>query len=410
MAVPVDRREFLRRGTALGLGAGFAPLAALAADPRPADPAIRRRVRLGRTGLRIGDIGFGTSRLSGDEALVLHALERGVDYFDTAEGYTSGRSEETLGRALRGRRDEVTLVTKTQAGHRARADELMAALEGSLERLRTDRVEVYFNHAVNDLHRLQNDEWLEFAVRAKKQGKIRFTGMSGHGGKLVECIDYALDHDLVDVLLVGYNFGQDPSFVQRFTARLDFIAVQPDLPRVLARAKALDVGVVAMKTLRGGRLNDMRPYEGAGASYAQAALRWALASPNVDAAVITMRSPEQVDEFVAASGWDAPHAADLGLLSRYARHTERSQCRYGCDTCGGSCPAGVDISAVLRTRMYAEDYEDLELAREDYAKIGTNAAACASCSAPCVSACPHGVTIPGLTRRTHEILGGSAGR
>jgi hypothetical protein len=380
-------------------------MAALAGTPAKPEPGIRRRVRLGRTGLEIGDVGFGGSRLSGDAATVHHALERGVDYFDTAEGYTSGRSEETLGRALQGRRDEVTIATKTQAGPRTRADEIMASLEGSLTRLRTDRVEIFFNHAVNDVRRLQNDEWLQFAARAKQQGKIRFTGISGHGGRLVDCIYYALDHDLVDVLLVGYNFGQDPSFIQRFTAHLDLVAVQPELPAVLARAKTRDVGVVAMKTLRGGRLNDMRPYEGAGASYAQAALRWALGSPNVDAAIITMRSAEEVDEYLGSSGWEAPHAADAGLLIRYARHTARSQCRYGCDACSGACPSHVDIPAVLRTRMYAEDYEDTELAREDYAKLEIDASVCAGCRAPCARACPYGVAIPELTRRSHRLLG-----
>ena len=60
----------------------------------------------------------------------------------------------------------------------------MRALEGSLRRLRTDRIDIYFNHAVNDVARVQNPEWPEFVAKAKQQGKIRFTGVSGHGGRL----------------------------------------------------------------------------------------------------------------------------------------------------------------------------------------------------------------------------------
>jgi predicted aldo/keto reductase-like oxidoreductase len=411
MSQAVDRREFLRRSAALGLGAAAGPLAGTAPAHADEAPRIRKTVTLGRTGLRIGDIGFGASRLEGDEATVRHALERGVTYFDTAEGYTRGASETTLGKALEGRRDEVVLVSKTHGGANDRAADLMASLEGSLRRLRTDRVEVFFNHAVNDVRRLQNDEWASFATRAKEQGKIRFTGMSGHGGQLVPCLDHALGEDLVDVILVGFNFGQDPSFLQKFTGRLDFIAVQPELPRVLRRAKEKGVGVVAMKTLRGARLNDMRPYEGAGATFAQAALRWTLAHPDVDAAIITMRDPAAVDEFLGASGWEAPHQADAGLLSRYARRAETSQCRYGCDACASSCPAGVEIPEVLRTRMYAEDYGDPALGREDYAKIRVNAASCTGCAAPCLDACPHGVAIPELTRRAHgQLASGQAPR
>ncbi|MCP5057148.1 MAG: hypothetical protein GY937_10540 [bacterium] len=404
----IDRRELLRRGTALasglGMGAAFTPLAAVAA-PAP-QPAIRRTVRLGRTGLEISDIGFGSSRLAGDEALVGRALDRGVTFFDTAESYKGGEAERTLGRALAGDRDRIVLTSKVQDGRSDTRDELMSHLEGSLERLATDRVDIYFQHAVNDVRRLENEEWLEFATRAKQQGKIRFTGLSGHGGRLVECIDRALDTDHVDVVLVGYNFGQDPAFYERFIGRFDFVARQPDLPRVLARAKEKKVGVVAMKTLRGARQNDMRPYEGAGATFGQAALRWTLASTFVDAAIITMKNLEQVDEYLMASGWDAPHPADAGLLTRYARRTERSQCRYGCAECEAACPTGVEISQVLRTRMYAADYGDLELGREEYATLRRDAAPCLSCSgAPCATACPHAVAIPELMRSAGRMLG-----
>ena len=73
---------------------------------------MRRRVKLGKTGLEVPDIGFGSSSLSGDAALVQHAFARGITYFDTAESYQGGSSEETIGRALAGRRDEVLLASK----------------------------------------------------------------------------------------------------------------------------------------------------------------------------------------------------------------------------------------------------------------------------------------------------------
>ena len=85
--------------------------------------------------------------------------------------------------------------------------------------------------------------------------------MSGHGSRLAECLDYAIDHDLVDIVLVAFNFGQDPDFYDRLRHTFHFVAVQPDLPRVLEKAKQKGVGVIAMKTLMGARLNDMRPFE-----------------------------------------------------------------------------------------------------------------------------------------------------
>ncbi len=402
----IDRRAFLRGSAAAGLGLLVgAPTGAAAAAATEAAPRVRRQVRLGRTGLMVPDIGFGSSRLDGDEALVRHALERGVTYFDSAESYTDGRAEETLGRALAGARDRVVLTSKVLAGAHANGKKLMHTLEGSLRRLRTDRIDVYFNHAVNDILRVQNPEWAEFIARAKQQGKIRFSGVSGHGGRLAACLDYVLDHDLADVLLVAHNFGQDPAFYEKLTAPFDFIAVQPELPRILVRAKQKDVGVVAMKTLRGARLNDMRPYEREGGSFAQAAFRWVLAQQHVDALVVTMNDRAQVDEYLGASGSTSVSQGDMRLLALYESRNGRSQCRPACSGCQDACPEGVPIADVLRTRMYARDYGDAALARREYAQLGNGAAACVSCAhQACAAACPFGLSIPELTRPLHGWL------
>jgi predicted aldo/keto reductase-like oxidoreductase len=401
-----DRREFLRRGALAGASVGLLPLtagSALAAE----EPQVRRKGTLGRTGLRVSDIGFGSSSLEGDVALVQHAFNRGINYFDTAESYQGGRSEETIGRALAGKRDKVLIASKVGTRPDTRRGSMMKSLDMSLKRLQTDRIDVYFNHAVNDVAQLKNPEWYEFTSRAKAAGKIRYTGMSGHGGRLVECLDHAIDNSLVDVVLVGFNFGQDPAFFQRFTRKMDFVAVQPDLPRVLRKAREKGVGVVAMKTLRGAKLNDMRPYEAGGATFAQAAFRWVFSTGLVDALVVTMGANGVVDEYLGASGWQAPARADERLLERYQALQGATQCRYGCGDCASACPQGVPISDVLRTRMYAEDYGDLSLARSEYAELGGGAAACLSCPhQACAQACPHGLPIPELTRRAHQAIAG----
>ncbi len=406
----IDRREFLRRGALAGASVGLLPLAAGSALGALGPPGVKAERTLGRTGLRISDIGFGSFNLDGNVLLVRHALDRGITYFDTAESYQDGRSEETLGNALRGHRERITLASKVAAEANASRASLMQSLEASLRRLRTDRIDVYFNHAVNDVARLENPEWREFVSRAKQAGKLRFTGMSGHGGRLVECLDFALDQALVDVVLVGYNFGQDPAFYERFTKNLDFVAIQPDLPRVLAKARAKGVGVIAMKTLRGAKLNDMRPFEAGGATFAQAAFRWVLSGGNVDALIVTMNDRRNVDEYLGASGWQRPSHADERLLERYEARNAATQCRYGCGDCLSACPVGVPISDVLRTRMYAEDYGELAYARSEYAALGAGASACLSCAhRACTGACPHGLDIPELTTRAHRTIANVGG-
>lgn len=402
----LPRREFLQRGVAATLGAcalGLGGEGARAAER----PHVRRRVSLGRTGLAISDISMGTSQTA-DPEVIRYALDRGVTYVDTAESYPRGRTgsaEEAVGAALQGRREGIALATKARARAGDRRGELMDRLEKSLRRLRTDRIDVYFNHAVNDLERLRNPEWFEFAELAKKQGKIRFTGVSGHGGRLIECLDVALDEDLVDVILVAYNFGQDPAFYERLVRSFDFVANQEGLPRVLAKARAKGVGVIAMKTLMGARLNDMRPYEWTGSTFAQAAFRWVLSSPDVDALIVSMSNREQIDEYLEASGRGEPREGELRLLRSYAQRNGGSYCRPACGACAESCHRGVPISELLRARMYAVDYGDLELARGTYRSLGAGASACLSCADPsCLGACPHGLDIRRLAASASRLL------
>jgi uncharacterized protein len=397
-----DRRDFLRISAATA--AGLTALAAGAQAPSPGTAGIRRYVTLGRTGLEVSDISFGSSS-SSDPALVRHALERGINYFDTAESYRWGNSEEAIGEGLQGKRDKVVISTKTKAGAGDTRADMMKSLEASLKRLRTDRVEIYFNHSVNDVSRMRNQEWWEFTELAKRQGKIRFRGMSGHGSDLVECLDYAIDRNLVDVVLVAYNFGHDPSFTDKVKRTFHWATIQTGLPRVLAKARQKQVGVVAMKTLMGARLNDMRPYERAGGTFSQAAFRFVLAGPHVDALVVSMTSKEAIDEYIVGSGGAKPTQGDVDLLERYAELRAGSYCQPGCNACSESCPVAVPIAEVLRTRMYEIDYRDPALARAEYWELGRPAAACLSCAhQSCLSACPQGVPIAQFTREAAARL------
>jgi predicted aldo/keto reductase-like oxidoreductase len=206
-------------------------------------------------------------------------------------------------------------------------------------------------------------------------------------------------------MLIAYNFGQDPAFYETLTRSFDRIATHSGLPGVLAKARQKNIGVVAMKTLMGARLNDMRPYEGDGATFAQAAFRWTLSNSNVDALVISMTSEEKIDEYVGASGATDLAYGDLGLLQRYAKLNGATWCRQACNDCEGACPYGVPIADVLRTRMYATDYADTQFARDEYRDLTVNAAACLGCSGePCASACTHGLRINQLCAPTHRML------
>ena len=108
---------------------------------------------------------------------------------------------------------------------------------------------------------------------------------------------------------------------------------------------------------------------------------------------------------MGASGQTKVRKADLRLLDHYAAKNDATYCRPGCDLCHAACPEGVEISEVLRTRMYAADYGDVEMARGAYEKLGPGASPCLSCANPtCAAACPYGLDVPGLTRSVPRLL------
>ncbi|MBW2274336.1 MAG: aldo/keto reductase [Deltaproteobacteria bacterium] len=431
----MNRRSFLRKtgASALGLGAlGLTTTPAVAAQnaqqqnkkkknkklpplPYPAStdglPHIQRYRPLGNTGMKISDVSLGSGGVNSPDTVRL-AYELGINYFDTAEMYEKGRAERFIGEALKGKRDKVYITSKVLTQPEWKREQMMTELEGSLKRLQTDYVDIYMNHAVNRISRIQSPEWHEFVALAKKQGKIRFSGMSGHAGNLQKCLNYAVDNDLVDVILTAYNFGTDPAFYEKYTKAFDFIANQAGLPQVLAKARKKGIGTIAMKTQMGAKLNDMQPYEWGDATFSQAAFRWVFTDPNVDALIVSMRSLRQVIEYVGASGQvGAGGVGGLGkdearLLREYVRLANASYCRNDCGECESSCPASVSIPDVLRARMYAVDYGAGEMAQDSYERAKVNAAACESCSNPtCLAACPYGVAIPELTREAARLLG-----
>ncbi len=356
---------------------------------------VRAHRRLGRTEFQVSDIVLGTGRISGTkgEEVARLALERGVNYFDTAPDYAGSGSEEAMGRALRAvPRDELFVATKfcTPRGHLPAGTPVrgyMQALEGSLRRLGLDHVDLVHIHSCDEVERLLDPNVHEAFDRLREQGKVRFLGVSTHTPRLEEVVDAAIRSGRFDVMMVAYHFG-----------------IWPHLGELIRRARVeQDMGVVAMKTLKGAKhrgLAEFRPYAD---SYAQAALRWALANPDISCAVVSFFEPQHVDEFLQASGRPLGDE-DLAVLERYDRAIAGSYCAPHCGRCLDACPEGVPIHDVLRHRMYFEDYGWEKIAIEHYAALERDASACLGCAAPCLGSCPLGIDIPTRTREAHALL------
>jgi predicted aldo/keto reductase-like oxidoreductase len=420
-AAPSGRRRFLLGALGAGGGVAATGLAAIARNaswytvtgkniflvrpPYKADVArdewsgsrVVEYRRLGRTEARVSDISLGSGAGTGGRQgpqVAREAIERGINYFDTAPDYSEAGSEDRLGRAIQGFRDQMFLATKfcTPYGHvlpGSPVEAYMEAVNGSLKRLRTDRVDLVHVHSCDSVERLMDENVHEAFDRLKEQGKVRFLGVSTHTPNLPLVANAAIDSGRFDVLMLAYHFGAWPA-----------------LSEIIDRAAREDVGVVAMKTLRGAKHRGLLWSRDERDSFTQAAFKWVLSNPAVSCLVISLWESAQLDEFLYASG-KRPAAEDVAVLRRYAELTAGTHCRPHCGACLDRCPEQLRIDDVLRHRMYFEDYGAQKEAMRRYAALETRADVCAGCGAPCAAACPDGIPIPERLREAHELLSAS---
>lgn len=232
---------------------------------------------LGRTGVNVPIIGYGTAPL-GKEKNATHAqavsclnraIDKGITYLDTSPDYGS---EPHVGVVMRERRDEVFLATKV---NRRSREGVLDEVKESLQRLQTDRVDLIQVHAVNawaDLEQaLAPDGALAGLEQARDDGLVRFIGITGHARP--EILGHALRQYPFDTVLVALGV-------------VDRLVSSPET-FVLPHAEETDIGVIAMKVFGHGAIENRRD-----------ALRYSLGLPAVSLAIIGLDNEQQIDEIV----------------------------------------------------------------------------------------------------------------
>ena len=265
-----DRRDFLQAGL-IGAGAVLATPLLTAAEPlelSDVGPDKIPRKPFGKTKERLSVIGLGGFSIGSApsykdaEQIVHEAVDAGVNFCDNAWEYHDGRSEEWMGRALKGRRDKVFLMTKV-CTHGRDKKVAMTQLEESLKRLQTDHLDLWQIHEVV----YENDPDLHFAKggvvealeEAKKRGKVRYVGFTGHKNPSIHL--KMLAHD--------FPFDSVQMPLNCFDASYRSFAKEV-LPEVLKRGMA----ALGMKSMGGGGQPILQ-----GAVTAQEALRYAMSLP-----------------------------------------------------------------------------------------------------------------------------------
>jgi predicted aldo/keto reductase-like oxidoreductase len=343
------RRAFLKTACAGGVGCIITLKNKLA---QASDESIVVPARpFGKTEVEVPILSFGTSlHVSFSQLLLRQAVKWGVTYWDTANTYMGGNSEKAIGKYF-GKypedRKKIFLVTKT---HASTAEGRTRDLNLSLERMKTDYIDLFFIHSVWSADELDN-QTKSWARKAKAAGKIRLFGFSTHSN-MAECLLAGAKLDWIDGIMMTYNY------------RLMHTA---DMRRAVDACVEAGIGLTAMKTQGGGqvRTNSETELELAGRflkkgfSDAQAKLKAVWQNQHV--ASICSEMPNMtilMANVAAAIDKTELSARDTRMLQQYAQETRSSYCTGCTDICESAVAADVPIGDVMRYLMYARSYDN----------------------------------------------------
>ena len=329
---------------------------------------------LGKTGLKISRLGFGGIPIQridaeGTKVLVHQMLEAGINYIDTARGYTV--SEEFLGYALEGIRDKFVIATKSMS----RTKEAMAAdIEISLKNLRTDYIDLYqiHNATPEQLEQVMAPGGaLEALQEAKAAGKIGHIGLTAHS---LETFKLALNLDWVETFMFPYNI------------------VETQAEKLIAECAKRNIGFIDMKPLAGGAIED-----------ATLALRYICANDAVTVVIPGMAEVRELEQNLAAVNDTAPITNEEKAAFLEVRNQLGTNFCRRCNYCQ-PCAAGINISGCFLFDGYLQRYGLGEWAKGRYDAMTKHASDCIGCGA-CEARCPYNLPIRDMLKKVAERFG-----
>lgn len=329
---------------------------------------------LGKTGLKVSALGFGGIPIQrideeGSRKLMHQLMEAGVNYIDSARGYTV--SEAYIGYGLEGIRDRFVLATKSMA----RDKESMARdVEISLKNFRTDYIDLYQIHNPNEAQ-LETvcapGGALEALLEAKAAGKIGHIGITLHSADVFR---KALELDWVETVMFPYNI------------------VETQADELIKACAQKNIGFICMKPLAGGAIED-----------AQLAMRFIAHNPNVTVTIPGMAEKKELDQNVAAYCDKAPLTPEeLDKIEKIRSELGNNFCRR-CGYCA-PCTVGIGIPAALVAEGYHLRYGLESYAMARYEASGAAASNCVDCGL-CEERCPYHLPIRQMLKRVAETFG-----
>lgn len=329
---------------------------------------------LGNTGLKISKLGFGGIPIQridaeGTRKLMRKLMEEGVNYIDTARGYTV--SEEYLGYGLEGIREHFVIATKSMA----RTKEAMAKdIQISLKNLRTDYIDLYqvHNPSAADLEIVQAPGGaLEALMEARAAGKIGHIGVTLHSADLLK---EAVNFSWAETIMFPYNL------------------VETQAEELIQVCREKNIGFIVMKPLAGGAIED-----------ATLALRFIASNPGVSVVIPGMAKEEELNQNIAAVSDTAPLSDKEWEKIKSLRDALGTQFCRRCNYCA-PCTAGIQIPALFILEGYYSRYDLQDWAVARYRGTAVKASACVDCGV-CETRCPYHLPIRQMLKNVAEKFG-----
>ncbi len=329
---------------------------------------------LGKTGLNISRMGFGGIPIQkidkeGTKALMHRLMDAGVNYIDTARGYTV--SEEYLGYALAGIREHFVLATKSMARTREAMEQDIAT---SMQNLKTDYIDLYQVHNPNQQTLEQviaPGGALEALQAAKAAGKIGHIGITLHS---VDLFRQALELPWVETIMFPYNI------------------VETQAEELIAQCVQKNIGFICMKPLAGGAIED-----------GTTALRFVVSNPAVTVVIPGMAEIKEIDENIRAVSDTSPLTArEQEKVAKIREELGTNFCRR-CNYCA-PCTAGINIPLVFLIEGYFSRYHLEEWGTVRYAGLEKTAGDCIGCGV-CETRCPYDLPIREMLKKAKEVFG-----
>ncbi len=374
---------------------------------------------LGKTGLKVSEIGFGGEWLERhDEAdsveLMRYASKQGINIIDC--WMPDPKSRDIIGKAMAGCREKWIvqghLGSTYQDGQYVRNREMkhvVPAFEDLLKRLGTDYIDLGMIHYIDSFEeweKIQGSDYLNYVHELHEKGVIRHIGLSTHNPRIAKL---AAETDYIEMILFSINpaFDMRPATEDLDSMFGDYDAalsgIDPERAELYQLCEERNVGITVMKGFFGGRLFDEKTSPFGVAFTPLQCIHYSLTRPGVTSILCGFDTKEQVAEAVSYETATDDEKDYASVIASAPLHSYAGQCTY----CGHCRPCPVDIDIAMVNKFYdlaIQQPEVPESVKAHYEALPVTASACIGCQG-CESRCPFGVPVAERMQKTAELFG-----